>query len=246
MTMTISSRESHTVPQTFLYVYQAVFSSRVPGDREPNRLTLALRRRRATASPLIDLTRQRIRRSLASHIRSSILDALGDHAFVAIRTGAARPAGGARGGRRDYARRGIKVAPDRIVLTASTSEAYSLLFKLLCEPAGDARDDAGPELSALRSPDALDGVRSMPYRLEYHGRWAVDLDELDAAGAGHVRAVLAVSPNNPTGSVLTDAEMAGLAARCAARGAALILDEVFVDYPLSGARSSPSASAASA
>jgi len=78
----------------------------------------------------------------------------------------------------------------------------------------------------------LDGVRPIPYRLDFHGRWAIDFDTLDAGWTDTVRGVLAVSPNNPTGSMLTTAQIGGLVERCVGRDAALILDEVFIDYPL--------------
>jgi aspartate/methionine/tyrosine aminotransferase len=81
----------------------------------------------------------------------------------------------------------------------------------------------------------LDGVTPIAYRLEYHGRWAVDFDTVDAGWTDRVRAVLVVSPNNPTGSILTGAELDALARRCAQRDAALIVDEVFADYPLTSA-----------
>jgi aspartate/methionine/tyrosine aminotransferase len=76
----------------------------------------------------------------------------------------------------------------------------------------------------------LDGVEAIAYRLEYHGRWTLDFDSLDASWTDRVRAVLAVTPNNPTGSMLTDAELSELSSRCAARDAALVIDEVFGDY----------------
>jgi aspartate/methionine/tyrosine aminotransferase len=81
---------------------------------------------------------------------------------------------------------------------------------------------------------ALDAVRVVPYRLDYHGRWtlALDEEELDRRGRSTIRAVIAVSPNNPTGSVLNSQEYLALADFCAARGAALIVDEVFADYPI--------------
>jgi aspartate/methionine/tyrosine aminotransferase len=78
----------------------------------------------------------------------------------------------------------------------------------------------------------LDGVEARPYRLEYHGQWHLDLAGLDGDWHERTRALLAVSPNNPTGSVLSREELDGLSARCRARGAALVLDEVFADYPL--------------
>ena len=77
---------------------------------------------------------------------------------------------------RDYHRRGFVVDPERIVLTASTSEAYSILFKLLCNPSGDSVMVPVPSYPLFDHLTALDGVHAIPYRLEYHGRWAVDFD----------------------------------------------------------------------
>ena len=130
----------------------------------------------------------------------------------------------------DYARRGVAVPWDQIVLTASTSEAYSLLFKLLCAPSGDSVLSPVPSYPLFEHLTRLDGVVTVPYRLYYDGRWWIDFDSLDRLWAAHTRAVLAVSPNNPTGSVLTGGETDRLSARCAARNAALIVDEVFADY----------------
>jgi alanine-synthesizing transaminase len=211
----------------------------VPGALEPNRLTLALQRVRATGAPLIDLT---LSNPTIAGIEypSSILDALGDHRSLRYEPAPLGLPEARVAIARDCERNGIKVAPDRIVLTSSTSEAYSVLFKLLCAPAGDGVMIPIPSYPLFEHLTGLDGVRSIPYRLEFYGRWAVDFDTLDAGWDDTVRAVLAVSPNNPTGSVLTEAEMAGLAERCSTRRAALILDEVFIDYPLSGTAPLPS------
>src|SRR6185312_2371257 len=130
-----------------------------------------------------------------------------------------------------YVRRGLAVDPRQVVLTASTSEAYSLLFKLLCDPPGDVVLRPVPSYPLFDHLASLDGVRQVRYPLEYHGRWSVDAGELDRGWGDRVRAVLAVTPNNPTGSFLSDVDAAALIDRCAAREAALILDEVFVDYP---------------
>jgi hypothetical protein len=78
----------------------------------------------------------------------------------------------------------------------------------------------------------LDGVESRRYALEYHGAWCIGPGELDRAWDPGTRAVLAVSPNNPTGSILRDTDAVELVSACASRGAALIVDEVFWDYPL--------------
>ena len=208
-----------------------MFSSRVPCELEPNRLTQAVRTARAAGGALYDLT---ITNPTAAGIiyPPSILDPL---ANPAARSYAPQPFGlmAAREAvAGDYARRGITVAPERVVLTASTSEAYSLLFKLLCAPQGDSVMVPVPSYPLFDHLTRLDGVRSIPYRLDYHGRWTVDVDSVDSGWDASVRAVLAVSPNNPTGSLLSAAELHGLSARCAERDAALIVDEVFADYGL--------------
>lgn len=217
-----------------------MFSSRVPGDLEPNRLTLALHRARAEARPLIDLTLTNPT-TAGIFYPASMLDASSGGAGMRYepRPFGLRPARAAVAA--DYARRGVGVDPERIVLTASTSEAYSILFKLLCEPAGDEVLAPVPSYPLFDHLTRLDGIRAIPYRLAYHGRWMVELDSVDAAWTPRVRAVLGVSPNNPTGSVLSVEELAAFDARCAERGAALILDEVFADYPLDERREEPCA-----
>jgi hypothetical protein len=105
-----------------------------------------------------------------------------------------------------------------------------VLFKLLCAPAGDDVLVPQPSYPLFDHLTRLDGVSCRPYSLEYHGRWIVDERTVDAAWTDQTRAVLAVTPNNPTGSTLAPAEHAELTSRCADRDAALILDEVFADY----------------
>lgn len=209
-----------------------MFSSRVPAALEPNRLTQTLRRLRASGAPLIDLT---VTNPTATGIEypSSILEALADSRSLRYEPAPLGLTEARRAVACDYGRLGIKVALEQVVLTASTSEAYSILFKLLCAPAGDAVMLPIPSYPLFEHLTGLDGVRAIPYRLEFHGRWAIDFDTLDAGWTDTVRAILAVSPNNPTGSILTGPELKGLAERCAARDSALVLDEVFIDYPIS-------------
>lgn len=209
-----------------------MFSSRVPGELEPNRLARAVRRLRAAGRPLIDLTVTNPT-TVGIDYPPSILDALADPVALRYEPAALGLPEARAAIARDCERNGTKVAPDRIVLTASTSEAYSVLFKLLCAPEGDAVMLPVPSYPLFDHLTRLDGVRSIPYRLEYHGRWEIDFETLDAGWTDTTRAVLAVSPNNPTGSVLSEGEFIGVAERCASRGTALVIDEVFVDYPLS-------------
>ncbi|MGB7539690.1 MAG: pyridoxal phosphate-dependent aminotransferase, partial [Anaerolineales bacterium] len=128
-----------------------------------------------------------------------------------------------------YHERGINISPDSIVLTSGTSEAYGFLFKLLCSP-GKSILYPTPSYPLIPLIAELEGVTAKPYALTGdHWRW--DPAALFEARAPVARAVVAVSPNNPTGSMLTDEELRGLSGFCAAHRLALIVDEVFLDYP---------------
>ncbi len=208
-----------------------MFSSRVAGNLAPNRLTQAIHRARASARDLLDLTTTNPT-AVGIEYPASIFEALGDPASASYRPEPLGSVTAREAVARDYERRGVRIPPDHIVLTASTSEAYSILFKLLCDPSGDAVMVPVPSYPLFEHLTALEGVAAVPYPLEYHGRWVVDVETLDERWSPAVRAVLAVSPNNPTGSVLTQDEIDALQSRCADRGAALIVDEVFADYPL--------------
>jgi aspartate/methionine/tyrosine aminotransferase len=216
-----------------------VFSSRVPDDRQPNALARALARARE-AGDLIDLTMSNPTRA-GIRYPEDLLAGLADPASLDY----APSPFGLRAAReavaREYARRGIAIAAKRIVLTASTSEAYSLLFKLLCEPGGSSVLTPAPSYPLFEHLARLDGVEQRRYALEYHGAWTIDRGELDAAWSRDTRAVLTVTPNNPTGAVLSDTDADELVTRCAERGAALIVDEVFCDYPLGAAFADPAA-----
>jgi alanine-synthesizing transaminase len=211
-----------------------MFSSRVPTSLEANALSRALRAARAASRPLIDLTVTNPTR-VGIEYPDALLEALRSPAALDYHPApfGLRPAREAVA--LDYARRDIVIPPDRIVLTSSTSEAYSVLFKLLCEPSGDAVLAPAPSYPLFEHLTRLDGVSPIPYVLEYHGRWTLDAGSLDAAWTPRTRALIAVTPNNPTGSILTTPELDELATRCADRAAALILDEVFADYPLGDA-----------
>lgn len=126
---------------------------------------------------------------------------------------------------------GQTVEAERIFLTASTSEAYSWLFKLLADP-GDAVLVPQPSYPLFDFLAALEGVTLQPYALNYfhpHG-WCLDFDSLTQALTSQVRALILVNPNNPTGSYLKQKEWAQLEAFCLQHNLALIVDEVFRDY----------------
>ncbi|MBA3270541.1 MAG: pyridoxal phosphate-dependent aminotransferase [Acidobacteria bacterium] len=132
---------------------------------------------------------------------------------------------------RDFARRSHSIPPEHIALTASTSEAYSLLFKLLCDP-GDGVLVPQPSYPLFEHLTVLESVEARPYRLEYHGTWRIDIDHLRAQVHSRTKALLIVSPNNPTGSRLHRDDLVAVAELCASRDMLLIGDEVFSDFPL--------------
>lgn len=123
-----------------------------------------------------------------------------------------------------------EVPPSRVAITASTSEAYAALFKLLCDP-GDEILVPSPSYPLLSWLAALEHVRLTPYPLVYAGGWHVDLDALRRAITPKTRAVVVVSPNNPTGNYVGRAELEAMLDL----GLPVISDEVFATYPLAGA-----------
>ena len=132
----------------------------------------------------------------------------------------------------DYLRWGVAVDPDRICLTASTSEAYSFLFRLLCDP-GEAVLVPTPSYPLFDHLARLDGICCETYGLEADACWRLDMAAVEKASDG-VRAVIVVHPNNPTGSFIHPDDREALVALCRDRQWALIADEVFLSYPLDG------------
>ncbi len=129
-----------------------------------------------------------------------------------------------------YRRWGVEVDPDRLILTASTSEAYSFLFRLLADP-GDAILVPAPSYPLFSHLLRLDGIEARTYALDPDDGWRIDFSILERQGEG-VRAVIVVHPNNPTGSFIHPEDRDRLAALCRDRGWAIIADEVFLPYPL--------------
>jgi alanine-synthesizing transaminase len=131
--------------------------------------------------------------------------------------------------RRYYRDHGAEVAPDHLLLTTSTSEGYSFLFRLLCDP-GDEVLIAQPGYPLFDFLAQLDDVRLVPYELFYDHGWQLDLQALRGKVGPRTRAIVVVHPNNPTGHFTSAAERGALEQLCREHGLALIVDEVFLDY----------------
>ncbi len=206
-----------------------MFSARVPPLRS-NRVARALARLRSAGQPLDDLTISNPTLVGLSY-PDRLLDPLAQPAALCYDPApfgvwAAREAVAAH-----LAGRGVRVVADRVILTASTSEAYSLLFKLLCDPA-DLVLVPQPSYPLFEHLTRLDGVVASPYALEYHGRWELNLDSLHRAIEPRARAILLVNPNNPTGSFVRPDELHAAREIAARHELAIISDEVFDLYPL--------------
>lgn len=137
--------------------------------------------------------------------------------------------------RRYYEERGLNVPIDELFLTTSTSEAYSFIFRLLCDP-GDELLAPVPSYPLFDYLAGLQDVKLKPYPLLYDHGWNIDFHSLEQQISSRTRGVLVVNPNNPTGHYVSREEMRRLSELCRARGMAVIADEVFLDFTVDSAQ----------
>ena len=130
-----------------------------------------------------------------------------------------------------YGDHGAGVDLEEVVLTTSTSEGYGYIFRLLCD-AGDEVLVAQPSYPLFDFLADLEDVRLKPYPLFYDYGWWIDFAELEGRIGPRTKAIVVVHPNNPTGHATHAAERGRLEEICARHGLALIVDEVFLDYPV--------------
>ena len=205
-------------------------SSRLPKSLEPNAVARAIDAKRRAGVPILDLTETNPTSAgftYPKELLQPLAHARGlDYEPQPLGLWSARAAVAA-----DFRRRGIVISADRVALTSSTSEAYALLFKLLCD-AGDSVLVPHPSYPLFEHLTQLESVTAIPYALEYHGSWRVDVESMTRAATDRVRAVMIVSPNNPTGSMLHRDDLQAISVVARERGWAIIGDEVFADYPL--------------
>ena len=194
---------------------------------ETNALSRALDAARATGSEILDLTVSNPTRAGLPYDAASIVGAFADPRMLDYAPLPFGLAGAREAVAKDFAAHGHEVDPSRVVLTASTSEAYAFLFKLLCDP-GDEVLVPQPSYPLFEHLAAFESVTLVPYSIAYDGAWHVDVASVRAGVGPRTRAVLLVSPNNPTGSYVKRDELGALASL----GLPLVSDEVFARYAL--------------
>jgi aspartate/methionine/tyrosine aminotransferase len=208
-----------------------MYSSRLDWNVQPNPIAALLEEKRRAGVALLDLTESNPPAARIEYPAGAIAAALaGGGALRYDPTPAGLPS--AREAVASYyAERGVTVDPARVLLTASTSEAYAYLFKLLCDP-GDEVLTPRPSYPLFEYLARLESVNVRQYPLFYDHGWHIDAAALRSLIDPRTRAIVLVNPNNPTGSYLKRGEIAELSAICAGHDLALISDEVFSDYSL--------------
>ncbi len=201
------------------------FSKRTDWNPPTNRLALARRRRGAN---ILDLTPSNPTQAGLDYPNDELADIMARAARVPYTPDPL----GLRSAREALAAE-LRCTPEDLLLTASTSEAYSFLFKLLCNP-GDDVITTIPSYPLLESLSALELIALRSFALEFHARWEIDSCGVRNAVTDRTRAIVIVNPNNPTGSYVLADEQEALARF----GMPIISDEVFLDYPLERSGSS--------
>ena len=207
------------------------FSERTGWDVGESRFSAAIREARASGRRLVDLTVSNPTVCGFEYDSMGILAALRDARGLVYDPDPRGMRSAREAVARYYADHGAEVDPDALVLTTSTSEAYSYLFRLLCD-AGDEVLVAQPSYPLFDFLAELEDVRLKPYPLFYDYGWWIDFAELERRIGPRTRAIAVVHPNNPTGHATGVAERERLEEICVRHGLALIVDEVFLDFPV--------------
>jgi alanine-synthesizing transaminase len=207
------------------------FSKRTGWDVRESGFAAAIREARAAGRGLVDLTISNPTVCGFAYDAEAILGALGGDGALTydpdprgMRSAREAVAG-------YYAGHGANVDADAVVLTTSTSEGYGYLFRLLCD-AGDEVLVAQPSYPLFDFLADLEDVRLRAYPLFYDYGWWIDFAELEKRIGPRTKAIVVVHPNNPTGHATGAVERGKLEEMCVRHGLALIVDEVFLDYPL--------------
>lgn len=209
------------------------FAQRTDWNTEESELARAHRARAAAGKPIADLTASNPTRCGLA-FDAALLGALADPRALEYDPQPKGLLAAREAVSRYYADHGVAVEPDEVILTTSTSEAYSFLFRLLCEPGSEILVPQ-PSYPLFDFLAALDDVRLRPATLVYDHGWQIDPEGLRRAITPLTRAIVLVHPNNPTGHFTKPWEAEALGALCREHRLSLIVDEVFLDYAWGGA-----------
>ncbi|HZV89444.1 MAG TPA: pyridoxal phosphate-dependent aminotransferase [Candidatus Binatus sp.] len=212
-----------------------MFAKRTNWNLETNRLSAALAAHRAAGKPLIDLTISNPTECGFQYDEEAILDALRNPMALKYEPNPRGLAVARDAVAKYYLARGAIVSTDNIFLTTSTSEAYSYVFRTLCNPDDEVLIPE-PSYPLFEFLADIQDVRLVRYPLVYDCGWQIDFHALEQAITPRTRGVIVVHPNNPTGHFLKLEEMRKLNEVCAAREIAIIADEVFLDFALGDKR----------
>jgi aspartate/methionine/tyrosine aminotransferase len=207
---------------------ERLFSRRLAWTTAENDLARAEAAARASGRPLLDLTVSNPTQVGLHYPDEEIARAFADAATNPYQPSPLGVPSARAAVVADYARRGVGLDVNQVALTASSSESYALLFKLLGDP-GQTVLCPEPSYPLFEYLARLESLIPRPYRLRFDGLWHIDFDSLDFTD---VAAIILVSPNNPTGSFVSREDFDRLAGLAAEHGHALIVDEVFADFPL--------------
>ena len=213
-----------------------MFSHRTSWKLAQNALTRAIEEAREAGANLLDLTTSNPTRAGLKYDAENLLGAFSNDKALDYDP-QSKGLLSAREAVAEYYRQEhdiFQLDPERIILTTSTSEAYSYIFRLLCN-ADDEILVPKPSYPLFEFLADLQDVRLIPYPLLYDHGWQIDFPSLYKSVTHRTRAVVVVHPNNPTGSFVRGEEVSALSGFCKEYGLAIIADEVFLDYALDGA-----------
>jgi len=213
-----------------------MFSHRTSWKLTQNALTRAIEEAREAGANLLDLTTSNPTRAGLKYDAENLLGAFSNDKALDYDP-QSKGLLSARGAVAEYYRQEhdiFQLDPECIILTTSTSEAYSYIFRLLCN-ADDEILVPKPSYPLFEFLADLQDVRLIPYPLLYDHGWQIDFPSLYKSVTHRTRAVVVVHPNNPTGSFVRGEEVSALSGFCKEYGLAIIADEVFLDYALDGA-----------
>jgi aspartate/methionine/tyrosine aminotransferase len=206
-----------------------MFADRTNWNLAPNRLSQALERHRASGKPLLDLTTSNPTQCGFEYDAEGILEALGNRDALRYEPDPKGLEIARRAVAEYYSTHGVRVATADLILTTSTSEAYSYIARLLCNP-GDGILVPEPSYPLFSFLADIQDVKLTRYPLLYDDGWQIDFHSLERLLTPRTRAVIVVHPNNPTGHFVKAPELQRLNEIALAHDLALISDEVFLDF----------------